>query len=476
MHIKPRVFFTLLVPLALFSLLLIASLSLYSSAHSQLLLRILFLRPYPNGTWLVKIEYSGVLLSRNCSGLLAPNPYYVETKGISKQLVVAPLYYILDSVCGDAASIVEVLSGYRGNLTVAIVAPRGFGVRSSLDWRGFGGLGGPYRLPAQLFARFYVYDSLVVYSKKRFNVYDGDGLSVVYQRGVNQSLAGLAWRIVSCVSRYVAVELGASPRRPVVVVLVAGDVHPLYPPGFAFSTGGVVYLKLGGGLDWVVHTLAHEALHGWLNYDLLGGGFGFEEAAAEFLALRALRNCNESLYRLAYRYHLAMKNVGEDYAVWSELHERLWRAGLAACGQDVYTATLRYLFSKALAEGGLRVNLFEFTEAMVEHAPPACRRRLEALLGPVYPGWSPSLAVHESTGGNGCGAAKTVTTKTVTVTVTKTAEKTVVATRAENRLSEGTGCPCIPGYVYFVVALASAFAGAAAYAVASKSVRAAIGG
>ena len=455
----PRAFLTLV---SLLSFLVLSFLPLTALGGDAISLNLTFVKPLANGSWVVRIEYHGVTLVRSCTGLLSPNPYYVETKGVSAQLVVAPMYYVIDSVCGDAAAIVEDLAGFQGNMSVAIAAPRGYGVRTALDWRGFGRLGGPYQLPAPLFSKLYVYDSMVVYSRSVFDVYDSRGLSIVYQRGVNTSLAMLAWRVVSCVSRHAGQWLGVSPRSPVVVVLVGRGVHPLYPPGFAFSTAGVVYVKLGGGgLAWLVHTLAHEALHGWLNYDLLGGGFGFEEAAAEFLALRGLRLCNASLYRLALGYHQEMLTAGEDYAAWSELHKRLWEAGLAACNTDIYTATLRRLFLEAVKQGGVRVTLFQFVDAMVENAPPRCRQSLEAMLGPLYPGWTPSFA-------NTTGATVTlVRTVRAASTVTVTKVERITVTVSKTTRSNGG----VPGYAYFLLALGSAFAGAAAYAVAVRSLR-----
>ncbi len=415
MRLTLPVFYALLVLLLLVPL-----------AHSsRILLRVSFEKPLPNGTWLVSVLYESPGYTRHCFGALSPNPYYVETKGVSKQLIVAPLYYIVDSVCRGAGWLVEELSEGNSSVEVELVVPHGYVVRTALDWRGFGPLGGPYVVPAGLLVRFYLYDGVVVALRRIFHVVDSGGLhlSLIYGGGVGGGDALLAARVVACVASRVAGWLGPSPRSPSVVVVVGSRVHPLYPPGFAFSLGSVIYIKVGGaGLDWLVHTAAHEALHSWFNDGLLYGGFAVAEAVPEFLALRALRFCNESLYSMAEEYARSIGRAGGDYVTWAAFHERLWRLTERICGADVYDKALRVLFDRAIREGGLYLNLFEFIEELVKQAPLSCRARLAAALGPLYPG---------------SGAAATAC-KAATVTVTSTTTMLTTITLTETRVETTT--------------------------------------
>ncbi len=315
----------------------------------------------------------------SCNGVVSANPYFIQTKGVSRDLVVLPLYYVVDDACGWGPRLYEYFSGLAGNVSICIEVPGGYGVATGMDWRGFGSHGF-YTLPAQLFARYYLHDGLVVYSVSRFALLRGGGFSVVYQRGIDQVVLGYAVSSFRVARSGLEGVLGWSPRSPVVLVVVGGGVHPLYPPGFAHSMGGVVYVKLGGELGWLVHTVAHECVHGWFNYGLLNGDFVFREAGAEFLALHSLES-NETLYRLALDYYESMLEAGEGYALWARLHRVLWSEALRLCGVDVYSRALRALFHEAVEKGGLYVDFYRFLRVYVESAPARCRVELVEKLG-----------------------------------------------------------------------------------------------
>ncbi len=399
-----------------------------------------FSRPLSNGSWLVDISVEGI---GSCRGVVGPNPYFLQTKGVSRDLVVLPLYYVFDDACGWGPRVYDEFSGLRGNITVCIEAPGGYGVASAMDWRGFG-VDGSYRLPGFMFARYYLHDGIVVFDESRFGLIRGNGFSVVYQRGLGGGVLGYAVEAFRVARRGLLGVFGGSPRSPVVLVVVGGGVHPLYPPGFAHSMGGVVYVKVGGGVSWLVHTVAHECVHGWFNYGLLNGDFVFREAGAEFLALHSLRS-NSTLYRLALRYYESMLEAGEGYALWAKLHEVLWREALRLCGVDVYSRALRVLFGEAVRKGGLYVDFYRFLRVYVEEAPVSCREGLAERLGVL--GAAAGIRV-------GAGGASGAATLATTVTVTE--RVTVTSVRVSTSVVRVESCPLLPWlFIASLVALVS---------------------
>lgn len=147
-------------------------------------LRIDFLKPIDDSSWRVHVELRGPGLDVGCTGVLRPNIYYIETRDISRSLVAAPLYYILDTVCPQAAARLESISRASGGApaVVTVNAPRGYLARSAMDWRGYGPPGGPYRVPLRMLARYYVFDSVVVADASSYHVVDNSstGLTIIY--------------------------------------------------------------------------------------------------------------------------------------------------------------------------------------------------------------------------------------------------------------------------------------------------------
>ncbi len=373
----------LLLPLALAPL---AATIAHASTKTCCTLTITLAQPEKGGTWRTVVVLDTPSGRIACKGLLQPNVYYLQTRSISESLVVVPLYYVLDTVCPKALEKLE--NQAKGVLVVQLKAPKGYVVRSCMDWRGLGGPGGPYTVPVSLFTRYYIFDSLVVADKESYMVldYSQENMTLVTPRGTPMHLVHQAARALATVRRAVHSWLGASPREPVVAVIAPPGEHPLLPSGVAHSTGSVVYAKLDRPIDtaWLIHTLAHEAVHGWINYGMLYGDFSFQEAAAEFMALRALHEKAPNLYQLATSYLQEMALSSEQYTVWMRVHAALWYAGLIACEEDVYTRVLRSLYQHALEEGeGLHLTLLDLAKAMTQNAPEHCRDKLSQLIGAV---------------------------------------------------------------------------------------------
>ncbi|ABM81214.1 hypothetical protein [Hyperthermus butylicus] len=347
---------------------------------------VVFREPLDGDAWSVYVAFSGPGAGVNCSGQLRPNLYYLQTKTISRGLVVAPLYYVLSSICPRVLSELQLLAGSRGDelLVVELEAPQGYSVRSGMDWRGFGKAGGPYTLPLSAFVRYYVFDGVVV-AGEEYRVVDDSALNltVVALQASKETVEYTVESLVA-VRDAVAEWLGPSPRSPVVLVVAGPGEHQYLPPGTAHSMGGVVYVKLGvvENLPWLVHTVAHEALHGWFNHGMLYGDFSFQEAAAEFLAVKALHDQRPSLYELAASYLEYMLAVDEQYAVWMRVNAALWHAGLRACGEDLYMYAVRELYNRVITDGfSGPVSLLDVASLMVEKASTQCREALEAMIG-----------------------------------------------------------------------------------------------
>lgn len=355
-------------------------------------LTIVFVEPIDGSTWSIKVRLEGADIIE-CSGLLRPNAYYVQTRDISDSIVVAPLYYVLDSVCHAAVSEIQLLAAASGNssIHVAVKAPEGYIVRSSLDWRGYGPLGGPYTVDVASFAKYYVFDGIVVANVSMYRVEDLDGanITVISARGMRNDVAEYAVESVVAVRTALSRWLGPSPRAPVVIVLVGANEHYLQPPGSAHSMGGVVYLKIDSSrmddVSWLVHAMAHETVHGWFNHGMLYGDFSFQEAAAEFLAVKALHDMSPKLYEKAASYLRTMLEVDEQYVVWMRVNAALWYAGVEACNEDLYMKAVNALYNESLTSGQRRpVSLLDIARVMSSKAPLQCMERLEAAMGKVF--------------------------------------------------------------------------------------------
>jgi len=363
---------------------------------------IVFMKPIDESTWSMKIVLEGVDVDIECIGVLRPNAYYVQTRGISSSIVVAPLYYILDSVCHSALSEIQLLAAIHGNSSIRVVVstPKGYIVRSSLDWRGYGPLGGPYTVDIASFVKHYVFDGIVVANASAYRVEDLGhiNITIVAARGIGGEIVKHVIESVTVVRSALSRWLGPSPRAPAVVAIVGASEHYFQPPGSAHSLGAVVYLKIDSSqideISWLVHTMAHEAVHGWFNHGMLYGDFSFQEAAAEFLALKALHDTSPELYEKAASYLRIMLEAGEQYAVWMRVNAALWYAGVELCNKDLYTEAIGILYNKSLADKQKKpVSLLDVVSIMFSIAPSWCKDRLEAAIGKVF--WAASKGVSD---------------------------------------------------------------------------------
>ncbi|WP_167827880.1 M1 family metallopeptidase [Pyrolobus fumarii] len=278
-------------------------------------------------------------------------------------------------------------SAKNGLLELVMTAPKDYVVRSALDWRGYGAPGGPYLLPVTLFKRYYMYDGIVVAYTRVYETIDNPSLnlSIVLPRGFNTAQLDAVVETVTAVRNGLSRWLGPSPRSPVVIVIASPEESDYMPPGTAHSTGAMLYIKpdIDVDLAGLIHAVAHESAHGWFNFGLLYGDFGFQEGLAEFLALNALRVYAPRLFGIAERYVLFSLKSDDRYATWLKVHAAIWYSVIYACNESLYTDLLRGLFRQALAENGKYVTLFDLINSLVAHAPQYCRQRLRSLLGPT---------------------------------------------------------------------------------------------
>ena len=349
--------------------------SLAKAARSQENFLIISLDPMPskNG-WrgAVYADIEGVEF--NCSGVVAANPYYRETRAVSVSLLSVPLYYVLDTVCPRLTAFLGVMNPSQGVIHVAIRVPRGYYVYTAMDLRGFGS-NGSYLVPLRLFVTQYVFDGVVVASKKHYRAVDKGGLVLV--EPLNESSHDIIVESISCVSSFLLHGLGPSNRSPVVVVVAAKWDHPYMLTGIGYSLGGVVYIKPGNDLPGLVHLVAHEAVHSWIGKGRLQGGPSLVEGAAELLSLLALHTCNKSLYEKALLYEETSQEAN-PYAVWLRLHAALRKASLEACGRDLYLEALRSLYSRG-EKGATILDLLTSMKELAEQHN--CLGSLEEELG-----------------------------------------------------------------------------------------------
>jgi len=353
---------------------------------------IVFKEPVSSDVWHVSIALEGHDSNINCSGLLGPNVYYLQTRSVSRDLIVVPIYYVLDKVCPQIISEIQILASSSGNKTLLITihVPDNYMVRSSMDWRSYGPAGGPYRVDPESFARYYIFDGIVVANRRIYDINDyiEENVTVIIQRNIPENIVKYAVESLLIVRSTLTKWLGPSPRSPRILVIVGPEEHSFLPPNIAHSMGSIVYMKLSSHtediLPWLVHTAAHETSHGWFNHGMLYGDFSFQEAAAEFLAMKALHDNNPRLYRLAVNYLNDMLDVNEQYSVWMRVNAALWYAGIQACDRDVYIDTVRRLYNLSITTG-LKdsISLLDVIKMMVEGLQSSCGETLEALVGRV---------------------------------------------------------------------------------------------
>jgi len=370
--------------LALLALYVSTSLSAWASgpAASPALRVHVSLAPRGGGKWAANVSVAGLGLGFECSGVVAANPYYRETRAVSDSLLVLPLYYIIDSVCPRAAAALSTLAARppSGVAVVAVEAPRGYLVATPLGW-GRGSVEARVGLP--VFLRYTMYDGVVVADAGRYRGVVVKGLLVVEPRG---GVPGVDPRVlasaVGCVGEALRRWLGPSPAAPRVFVAVPPGEHGLVLPGTGYSLGAVVYVKpQPGSLASMVHLVSHEAVHGWVGKGPLRGGEGLVEGAAELLSLLALRECSPRLYNLSLSYEERASSLN-PYRTWLLLHAALRYAGLQACGRDIYLEALHELYTRAGGSPGAGPGLPElYAEAARVARGSGCLEALEKALG-----------------------------------------------------------------------------------------------
>jgi hypothetical protein len=438
----------------LFLLLLPASASMLASAQQSSSPRIVLrLEPRGDGSWHASVEFRLPGLGRLCSGVVAAVSYYAETRSVSQRLLALPLYYVLDSVCpGLPADAAVLLEDASYNVTLTIIVPGGCTVRSGLDWRGFGPLGGPYRVPARLFARYYIYAGLVVacsgYRAVDLPAYN---LSLVEPSDTNYSGVAAA---VACVAGKLRGMLGPSPLEPAVLVVASPRDHSLVLPGVGLNLGGVVYVKpspLWDSSD-AIAVAAHETVHCWVGRGPIRGDEVLVEGAAQLLALLALQQCG---------LHAGPPAEGR-YASLLLIHQALYSAGLRACREDIYTAALR-----ALGPG--EHSFVQLVSAMYSEAEKlGCAARFAELIGEELVAKARGSSRGPPSTGSPAGSVANVTStpkaKGAAVDASSTDSRTPSATAAsldasstsETSAPHGYGSPLTGAYILLAAGVAAA--------------------
>ena len=373
MRDKNSLFLAVLVPSLI--LLNIALTSLARATGNEENFLIIFLDPIPSKNGWRGVVYADIEGVRfNCSGYVAANPYYRETRAVSVSLLSVPLYYVLDTVCPRLTAFLGVMRPSQGVIHIVIRVPQDCYVYTAMDLRGFGG-NGSYLLPLRLFVTQYIFDGVVVASKKHYRAAAERGIILV--EPLNESGHSIIAEAINCVNGFLLHCLGPSNRSPVVVAVAAKWDHPYMLTGIGYSLGGVVYIKPGNDLPSLVHLAAHEAVHSWIGKGRLQGGVSLVEGAAELLSLIALHTCDRDLYKKALLYEETSQEAN-PYAVWLRLHAALRKASLEACGRDLYLEALRSLYSR----GGKDADILNLLASMKELAEQHnCLESLEEELG-----------------------------------------------------------------------------------------------
>lgn len=334
---------TLVVLIVLIFLAWLTPLRAHMSSQHSLLVD---LKPVNNNSWSVNIIARFGPREFNCSGLVVVNAFYRETRSISRDLLVAPLYYVLDSACPQLTSYLASVPG-RENESISIVFnyPPSYFFLSSMDMRGVGS-SGFYTLPLSMFLSYYIYDGIVLASTEKYIMEESRGLRVVVPRGQGVNPLYIV-EAVSCVSSYLRRELGPSPRSPVAIIVAPLQEHEFVLPGTGYSLGSILYVKPSpANKGSIVHLVAHETVHGWIGRGPLGGDEALVEGAAELLALIGLKECSSDLYDLAYRHVVETADMNKYYS-WFMLHSALRDSSIRACGSDLYLEALQDLYSSS---------------------------------------------------------------------------------------------------------------------------------
>ena len=323
-----------------------------------------------------RIQVSQGEAGYTCSGVVEKNYYYRETRALSKNLLVIPIYYLLDKTCPRLlATLSSPAPGGTGLMSLSVHVPPGYGILSGMDMRGYGGWGN-YTLPLHMFQRHYLYDSLVVFSEKTYQaVAVNNSLAVVYPANTSKALVKAVAVTVLAVENFLSQELGPSPRSPVVVVLAAPGEHP-YTGGFHYSTGSVIYISLARPPDVLelVHAAAHEAVHGWLNHGLLWGtDYLVSEGTTEYLAMMALHHYYPDIARrIDERIISLYVSAKSRYGLGLLANAGLREAALQLCGHDAYIEALRALLAERLNKPLQNLEPISF-EDLVGATTSSCR-------------------------------------------------------------------------------------------------------
>jgi len=333
------------------------------------------LKPLPRkNSWQVNISASIEGEHFGCNGVVEANPYYRETRAVSATLLSAPLYYVLDSVCPNLTLLLDVINP-AGLIHIVINVPKNYYIYTAMDSRGYGSHG-RYTLPLGLFVHQYLFDGIVVASKKYYIATKIHTIALIEPRNSTNDYTAIA-RVVECVSSFLRKELGSSNRSPVVLVVAASWDHPYMLTGVGYSLGSVIYVKPGAGLGSLVHLIAHETVHSWIGKGRLQGGPSLVEGAAELLSLLALSSCNKEMYKKDLLYE-EISQEANPYDVWLRLHAAIRGASIYACKRDLYIEALRLLYG----QGKKDANIFDLLMTIKKLANNyGCLDTLEKYLG-----------------------------------------------------------------------------------------------
>ncbi len=329
--------------------------------------------------WRVRIRVRISNTTYECGGWVKPNPLFEELRLISKQVSVVSLYYVISSECPSVVDAIDrVKDGY---VAVSISVPQGCILRTGLDWGGFGSLGGPYRIDARMFQKYYIYSWIVLVCDPNYVVrdYPMSGLSIIlpaYMQNLSKMLASDLRCGLALLDRI----LGSTPLRVHVILVVDDSVFPLLPSDTGLSTGQVIVIKVSRSvlLDTLRLLIFHELAHSWFINGLLYGDPVFQEGVVQFFAWLAAYRCLGPT--AAWKVIKLSEGAYKSYLV---LHLALYNASRYACNVNVYLLALKKLYKESLKRsGGLLVSFQDLVETVKSIAfQRGCLARLENLYG-----------------------------------------------------------------------------------------------
>ncbi len=428
----------LIVLLALL-LLLLPLFAMHVSSFSGEDSILLSFKPSSRNGWYVNVTAKIGSKAFKCTGIVGVNAFYRETRSISQDLLVAPLYYIIDSVCPSLIKYLNTMPRHQESIVrLVFYYPSGYMFLSALDGRGFGS-NGNYTVPLGLLLSYYLYDGIVLALSEKYKVLDYDGVRVVSPREPVLRIAGKVVEAVYCVASFLERVFGPSPRSPVAIVVAPLTEHDQVLPGTGYSLGSVLYVKQSTmSTKALIHIVAHETVHSWLGKGQLKGDESLIEGAAELLALLGLKNCSSTLYNIAYK-HIADSLPASKYYSWFLIHKSLREASLHACRSDLYLGALKRLYQV----GGVK-SIESLMNTIADLASQLnCREELALEIGRQLLGTTPSRRHAVNTTSNtlqhcitgSCTAASPPTTEeSVEATTTCTTGVATIAATASTRV------------------------------------------